>query len=122
MSDEAYERARERVKEKKKFYKNLSSFLVMSVFFFVLNAVTSFGAWWFYWPILGWGIGIAMHYFKVFGFPGVGPADEEWERREMDREMRRLEGSPQANEEEDTLDLPEIEKRKEPKWRDEDLV
>lgn len=120
MSDETYERARERVEEKKKFYKHLSSFLVMSVFFFVLNALTAFGSWWFYWPILGWGIGIAMHYFQVFGFPGVGPADEEWERKEMNKELQRLEGK--YEEEEDTLDLPEIEKSKEPKWRDEDLV
>jgi hypothetical protein len=121
MSDPIHEKARQRVDEKKKFYKNLSSFLVMSVFFFVLN-VLSGGGWWFYWPILGWGIGIAMHYFKVFGFPGMGPTDEAWERREVEKEKRKLERGGDDYLEEEPLDLPDLQREKRTEWRDEDLV
>ena len=42
------------------FRRHLGTYLVMSLFFFVLNAITSPGQWWFYWPMLGWGIGVAM--------------------------------------------------------------
>ena len=74
-------RAKKRVKAQKEFYRHLTSYLVMGVFFFLLNAVTSFGNWWFYWPMLGWGIGILFHYFDVFGLPGVGEISKEWEER-----------------------------------------
>jgi hypothetical protein len=118
-----YKRVREKVDEKKKFYQHLTSFVVMGVFFFVLNMMTSPYDWWFQWPIFGWGIGVAMHYFKAFGFPGVGPTDEQWEQREMEKEMRKLnKGSNQTDE--DYLDLPELERQAEskPQWKDEDLV
>ena len=67
MSEKMYREAQKRVKDKKSFYSHLASYLMMSIFFFVLNALTSFGDWWFYWPLLGWGIGLVMHYFRVFG-------------------------------------------------------
>ncbi|MCB0560459.1 MAG: 2TM domain-containing protein [Phaeodactylibacter sp.] len=91
MSDYEYQAARSRVQEKKRFYRRLGSFAALSVFFFLLNLFTSAGSWWFMWPILGMGIGITVKYFKLFGFPGVGPVDEDWEDREMDKEIRRLE-------------------------------
>lgn len=92
MSEEEkqYQEARRRVNEKKKFYSHLTTYVVMSTFFFVLNALTSFGHWWFYWPMLGWGIGVAMQYFKVFGFPGSGLGSRAWEEREMEKELGRL--------------------------------
>jgi hypothetical protein len=70
MDQRKYKEARKRVRTKKEFYEHLTVFSVMSVFFFLLNALTAFGSWWFYWPILGWGIGVLFHYFEVFGFPG----------------------------------------------------
>jgi hypothetical protein len=42
--------------------------------------------WWFYWPLIGWGIGLGLHAFGVFGFGGRGPWGREWEERKM-REM-----------------------------------
>ena len=121
MSDSNYKRARKKVKEKKEFYQHLTSYMVMGVFFYVLNMMTSFGSWWWYWPVLGWGIGVAMHYFQVFGLPGVGRFDEEWEEKQMKKELKQLNS---RNKEEDTeyLDLPELERQKNKDWSDEDLV
>jgi hypothetical protein len=122
-----YRLARSRVVEKKKFYNHLTTYLVMGAFFFVLNAVTSFGTWWFYWPMLGWGIGVAMQYFKVFGFPGSGLGSAEWEEREMQKQMNRLD--PPRNKDkkldmDNHLELREIKTRKEkiPSYRKDDLV
>lgn len=65
---QAYLRAIERAKELKKFYAHLGTYIVMSLFFFILNLVTSNGHWWFYWPVLGWGLGVALNAVKVFAY------------------------------------------------------
>lgn len=101
-SQDHYERARKRVKEKKDFYSHFTTYLIMGAFFFTLNMLTSPGSWWFYWPMLGWGIGLASHYFKVFGWPGSGAGSKEWENREIEKEMHRLE-----EQEEPFLDIDE---------------
>ena len=59
MSHDAYEKARKRVKKKKDFYSHLATYLAMGAFFLALNLLTAPGRWWFYWPMLGWGIGLA---------------------------------------------------------------
>lgn len=124
--DQQLEQARRRVKEKKKFYNNLTTYLVMGAFFFTLNMLTSPGNWWFYWPMLGWGIGVAIHYFKVFGFPGSGLGSPEWEERELDKEMKRLNPNrKKAGLDLDShLELKELDanKQKEPSYRNDDLV
>ncbi len=119
MSDHYYEQARRRVREKRSFYLQLGTFVVLSAFFFLINILTSPGHWWFMWPILGIGIGLAARYFQVFGLPGVGPADEEWEAREMEKEMRRLETGASR---EDELELPQLEKNKRRNWDEDELV
>lgn len=72
---QAYQRAIERAKELKRFYSHLGTYIVMNIFFFVLNYFTSYGHWWFYWPMLGWGLAIAMKAMKVYGF------GSDWEER-----------------------------------------
>lgn len=44
---------------------------------FVINMLTSFGTWWFIYPLLGWGVGLAAHAFTVLE-PGIG---KDWEDR-----------------------------------------
>lgn len=123
MSDPDYQKARKKVKKKKEFYSHLSTYLVMGIFFFVLNAVTSFGSWWFYWPMFGWGIGLLFHYFDAFGIPGVGEISDEWEKREIEAELRRMRGD-KHEEEPDELELKEMQKEKVEKkrWDDSELV
>lgn len=140
-----YEEARKRVKEKKDFYKHLSTYMTMGLFFFALNMVTNPWNWWFYWPMLGWGIGLTSHYFKVFGFPGTEGYSEQWEEKEIEREMRRMSTNRRPRNEEERreqrrvippvlrreedyeeLELKDLneERRKTPqkKWDESDLV
>ncbi len=88
--EERYKIAKKRVKAKKEFYSHLTTFLVMGGFFLTLNLITSPRAMWWYWPMLGWGIGVAMHGLKVFGLPGSGAGGTDWEEREIQKEMDRM--------------------------------
>ena len=48
---------------------------------FFINMLTSFGTWWFVFPLLGWGIGLAAHAFVVLE-PGFG---QNWEDKMVER-------------------------------------
>jgi hypothetical protein len=82
-----YERARKRVKELKGFYTHAAIYVLVNIMLFVINLLTG-GGWWFYWPLLGWGIGLGVHALNVFGFGGrLGQDWEERKTRElMDKE------------------------------------
>ena len=84
---ERYERARKRVEEIKGFYTHLMVYVLVNLALFVLDLVSSPGLQWFYWPLLGWGIGVVAHAGSVFG-PGWfwGP---EWEERKTKELMQR---------------------------------
>jgi len=117
MDERRYLEAKKRVEAKREFYRHLGSYFVMSTFFFLLNAVTSFGNWWFYWPMLGWGLAVLFHYVDVFGIPGIDPMTPEWEEQQMRREMRRLEREERPRRpasSDDRLDLRPLEKKRPP--------
>lgn len=120
-----YEKARKRVKAKKEFYQNLTSYAVMSVFFVVLNFLTSPSYWWAMWPILGWGLGIVFHYFETFGYPGAKHS-EDWEARAIEAELQRMkaQSQPEATAMPDELELKELEKQRSERkdWDDSELV
>ena len=125
MNPQNYKEAKKKVKSKKEFYEHVTVFAVMGVFFFLLNALTAFGNWWFYWPIMGWGIGVLFHYFEVFGFPGIPQMSDEWEEHQIRKEMKRLEQTNEpldVDEDYDELELRQVEKEKKKRWEDEDLV
>ena len=82
----SYAEAKKIVKAKKSFYIHLSYYLFFSVFFFIINYLTSPEVWWFYWPIIGWGIGIFSHGMNVFGFFGW---NSDWEEKEIENLMNK---------------------------------
>jgi hypothetical protein len=119
--------AKKRVKKKRDFYEHLTTYLVISVFLVVLNYITSPGNWWFQWPVLGWGMAVLFNYLDVFGVPGVGPMNKEWEskalREELDRIEREQQGMPKSKPKDEKLDLPPLEKERRPAdWDDQELV
>ena len=63
---EAYIRAEERVEDKLGFYRHLTVYIAVNLLLFLINVFSSRGEWWFYWPLLGWGIGVFFHFMKVF--------------------------------------------------------
>ena len=80
-----YELAHARVLAIKGLYLHATAFVMVNVALLALNALVG-GVWWFYWPLIGWGIGLGVHAFGVFGFGGGGPWGREWEERKI-REM-----------------------------------
>ncbi|WP_040993022.1 2TM domain-containing protein [Chryseobacterium oranimense] len=83
----SYEKARKRVKELKSFYANLISYCTVIPFLIIINLMTSSKDLWFYYPMLGWGIGLASHAFRVFG---VG---ESWKERKIREIMNKQKNS-----------------------------
>ncbi len=76
----AYERAVKRVKELKGFYGNLISYCIVIPFLVIINLLISPERIWFYWPMLGWGIGILAHGMNTFA---IGRNWEEKKIREI---------------------------------------
>lgn len=109
--DELYEKARKRVSAKRGFYQHLVTYVLVNLFliiFFVPKGARII-------PLasmLGWGIGLASHYLKVFGWPGSGIMSDDWEEDEVQREFEKMKRRRGANQpSEDGLKLKEIEKR-----------
>lgn len=78
----AYGRAQKRVEELKGFYANLLSYCIVIPMLAIIN-LSSGGYQWFWWPMLGWGIGLISHAFKVFGL------NSNWEDRKIKELMEK---------------------------------
>ncbi|WP_104734168.1 2TM domain-containing protein [Hanstruepera ponticola] len=75
--EEAYYKAKKRVEEIKGFYGNIISYIVVIPFLIFINYRTSWNFQWFWFPVLGWGMGIVFHAFGVFGY------GKNWEERKI---------------------------------------
>lgn len=77
-----YLRAKERVGELKKFYGNLTSYVLVISGLAAINYYSNhFDYMWFLWAAFGWGIGLffhAMHTFDLNPFFG-----KQWEKRKI---------------------------------------
>lgn len=83
--DTAYYKAQKKVEEIKGFYGNLSSYVVVITGLAILNFITSPEHWWFVYPALGWGVGVAIHGMVVFNYmPFLGA---HWEERKLKQLM-----------------------------------
>ncbi len=126
-----YREAKLRVQRKKGFFNHLSAFIIVGVFFFVLNIATDpFDAWFFY-PMLPWSVGLAFHYVAIFGFPGFNFNSKEWEEKQMEKEIDKIkkrehQSSPYHLEspeyEDDELDLKPITKMERQNYDNDELV
>lgn len=76
--EQRYTRARERVEQLKGFYTHAAVFVLINIGLFIIDFVTGNG-WWFYWALIGWGIGLVAHGANTYGVTGVFGAD--WEER-----------------------------------------
>ena len=81
----AYEKAAKRVEGLKGFYGNLISYCIFIPFLIFINFQTSPKYHWFWWPMLGWGIGVISHGIKTFG---IGT---DWEERQIKKYMEKEE-------------------------------
>jgi uncharacterized membrane protein len=82
-----YLRAVERVEEIKGFYGSLISFCVVIPFLIYINLRHSPQFHWFWFPVLGWGIGLIFQGFKAFSYnPFLG---RNWEDRKIQEYMNK---------------------------------
>lgn len=77
----------EYVQELKAFYTHAAVFVVGMIGIFIVNMMTSPGYLWSVWALLGWGMGIAIHGVTVFSVNGTLGAD--WERRQIEKRLKR---------------------------------
>ncbi|WP_395045922.1 2TM domain-containing protein [Flavobacterium sp.] len=73
----AYVRAKERVGKIKGFYGNLISYCTVIPILIIINLNTSSGFQWFWFPMLGWGMGVTFHAIETFGY------GKNWEERKI---------------------------------------
>ncbi len=73
------EQAKERIEELKGYYAHLGSFIGVNIFLIAINILTfgDSGEYWFWYPLLGWGIGLLAHTFMLFA------GGKDWEQRKM---------------------------------------
>lgn len=82
-----YLRAKERVEKLKKFYGNLTSYVLVISALAVINYWTNEWSYmWFLWAAFGWGIGIVFHAMGTFNLnPFFG---RNWEERKIKELMQ----------------------------------
>ncbi|MDF2373706.1 MAG: 2TM domain-containing protein [Rhizobiaceae bacterium] len=67
MTDQTpYQRARKRALTKFGFYKHFAIYFGVITLLIVINLITSPQYHWYIWPMVGWGVAIAIHAAKAF--------------------------------------------------------
>lgn len=80
--DQVYRWARERAEMLQGLYIHIMVYVVANLGLFGINYFTrgDDGSWWFYWPLLIWGIGLAIHVVVT-----IAPFfSEEWVERKAE--------------------------------------
>ena len=70
---------RRQVRARLDFYSHARLYLFASFLLVAIDVATP-GSWWFFWPVVGWGIGVLVHSAIAFG---NGWSDVELEEREV---------------------------------------
>ena len=80
--DQRREAALARLEAKRDYRTHVLVYVVVNAMLVAIWALTGQGYFWPVWPILGWGIGLVLHGWKVFY---EKPISEEEIQREMSR-------------------------------------
>ncbi len=76
-----------KVRKIKGFYIHLGWYVLVVLLLGVINGIATPHKLWFFWPALGWGLGIMAHSASVFRWiPFLGPA---WERKQVEKHLGR---------------------------------
>jgi hypothetical protein len=79
--------ARRWVRRKRIFYSVVGIYLALSLMWLAIDLLDDSSGFWFFWPMLGVGVGVLITGVVLGGLGGLFGA--EWERREVERYMRR---------------------------------
>lgn len=86
---EKYERAKKRVQNLKDFYTHLTVYILINILLVIINVVSYQGHWWFFYPLLGWGIGLTAHAVSAFAYTRFGASWEQGKSRNIWRKMKK---------------------------------
>ena len=90
LENSKYVRAVERVEKLKEFYQNLASYVIIIPFLIFINLYFSPRFHWFWFPAIGWGIGIIFHWLEANNYNVfLGKNWEERKIKEMMEEERK---------------------------------
>jgi hypothetical protein len=92
--DEARQEARQYVRRKRILYTVVGIWVALSLMWFTIDLLDDSSSFWFYWPMLGTGIAVAITAVVLLGIGGLFGVD--WERREIDKYLRRRENRPRG--------------------------
>jgi len=117
-------KAKKRIKAKSSFYKELGSYVGVSIMLIVINVLSSPGYMWAFWPVGMWGATLVARGIGI----AVNDRSEKWERKAIREELQSMGYDPDNYTEEDyqELELPKrhttLEKVEQPTYRKSDLV
>ena len=86
LENSKYVRAVEKVEKLKEFYQNLASYCIVIPFLIFINLRFSPGFYWFWFPIFGWGMGLAFHFLEVNNYNIF--LGKNWEDRKIKEMMK----------------------------------
>ena len=92
ITDDALAEARRYVRRKRIFYMVLGIWIALSLMWFAIDMTDDSSSVWFYWPMLGSGIAVAITGIVLLGIGGLFGAN--WERREIEKYLRRSGNEP----------------------------
>ncbi len=87
-----YAKARRRALAKYGFFVHAAVYAAVMVLLVVINLVTSPGAIWFIWPLIGWGFAVALHGLRVFLLSDRNAIVDALAERELRRSAGRKTG------------------------------
>jgi 2TM domain len=82
---ERYQKAKKQVEEIKGFYVHLSSYIAVMIVLIFINLKYTPHYLWFFWSLLGWGIGLFIHAALVFKF--LTFIGKDWEEKKIKQFM-----------------------------------
>ena len=86
------EEARRWVRRKRIFYTVVGIYLCLSLMWFAIDPLDDSSGYWFYWPMLGTGLGVVVTGVVLGGIGGLFGAD--WERRQVEKYIRQQDDQP----------------------------
>ena len=84
--DEIYEQASQKVRERKRFYGGLVTYLIVNAVLIVIWALSGRGYPWFLWPLGIWGAFVLGDFLRIFVFREK--SDHEAIEREVEKMKR----------------------------------
>jgi len=84
--EQIYEEASKKVRDRKRFYGGLATYLIVNAVLIVIWALSGQGYMWFLWPLGIWGVFVLGDYLRIFVF-GKG-SDQQAIEKEVEKMKR----------------------------------